>query len=31
MVNGLPEPVPVAKVGYIGMYRDPRTHEPVEC
>ncbi|MBQ4472660.1 MAG: uracil phosphoribosyltransferase, partial [Lachnospiraceae bacterium] len=22
--------IPSAKVGHIGMYRDPRTHEPVE-
>ncbi len=30
MVDGLLSLVPVAKVGHIGMYRDPETHEPVE-
>ena len=30
MVDGLQELVPVAKVGHIGLYRDPRTHKPVE-
>lgn len=30
MVDGLQSLVPVAKVGHIGMYRDPETHEPVE-
>ena len=30
MVDGLLRLVPVAKVGHIGLYRDPRTHEPVE-
>ena len=30
MVAGLQNLVPVAKVGHIGMYRDPATHEPVE-
>ncbi|MDO5044404.1 MAG: uracil phosphoribosyltransferase [Coriobacteriia bacterium] len=30
MVEGLLELVPVARVGHIGMYRDPDTHEPVE-
>ena len=30
MVEGLQRLVPVAKVGHIGMYRDPETHEPVE-
>ena len=30
MVDGLLRLVPVAKVGHIGMYRDPETHEPVE-
>ena len=29
MVDGLLELVPVAKVGHIGLYRDPKTHEPV--
>ncbi|MBQ4055083.1 MAG: uracil phosphoribosyltransferase [Clostridia bacterium] len=30
MVDGLIDLVPVAKVGHIGLYRDPDTHEPVE-
>lgn len=30
MVDGLLSLVPVAKVGHIGMYRDPDTHLPVE-
>lgn len=30
MVDGLLELVPVAKVGHIGLYRDPDTHTPVE-
>ena len=30
MVDGLIDLVPVAKVGHIGLYRDPETHEPVE-
>lgn len=30
MVDGLLTVVPVAKVGHIGMYRDPDTHKPVE-
>lgn len=30
MVDGLQSLVPVAKVGHIGMYRDPDTHKPVE-
>ena len=30
MVDGLVDLVPVAKVGHIGLYRDPDTHEPVE-
>lgn len=30
MVDGLLELVPVAKVGHIGLYRDPETHLPVE-
>ncbi len=30
MVDGLLSLVPVAKVGHIGLYRDPATHEPVE-
>ena len=30
MVDGLQKLVPVAKVGHIGLYRDPKTLEPVE-
>ena len=30
MVDGLLKLVPVARVGHIGLYRDPDTHEPVE-
>ena len=30
MVDGLLSLVPVAKVGHIGLYRDPDTHMPVE-
>ena len=30
MVDGLLQLVPAAKVGHIGMYRDPDTHTPVE-
>lgn len=30
MVDGLLNLVPVAKVGHIGLYRDPKTHLPVE-
>ena len=30
MVEGLLRLVPVAKVGHIGLYRDPQTHNPVE-
>ncbi len=30
MVDGLLSLVPVAKVGHIGLYRDPETHTPVE-
>ncbi len=30
MVEGLQRLVPVAKVGHIGLYRDPETHKPVE-
>ncbi len=30
MVDGLLSLVPVAKVGHIGLYRDPESHEPVE-
>lgn len=30
MVDGILRLVPVAKVGHIGLYRNPQTHEPVE-
>lgn len=30
MVDGLQSLIPVAKVGHIGLYRDPATHAPVE-
>jgi len=30
MTNGILVLVPTAKVGHIGLYRDPKTHEPVE-
>lgn len=30
MVDGMLELIPTAKVGHIGLYRDPVTHEPVE-
>lgn len=30
MVDGITKLVPVAKVGHIGLYRDPVSHEPVE-
>ena len=30
MVDGLLSLIPVAKVGHIGLYRDPDTHNPVE-
>jgi len=30
MVDGMLELIPAAKVGHIGLYRDPDTHEPVE-
>ncbi|MDD2218306.1 MAG: uracil phosphoribosyltransferase [Eubacteriales bacterium] len=30
MVDGILQLVPNAKVGHIGLYRDPETHEPVE-
>ena len=29
-VDGILELVPTAKVGHVGLYRDPETHEPVE-
>lgn len=30
MVDGVTKLVPAAKVGHIGLYRDPETHQPVE-
>ncbi len=30
MVNGLLELMPMAKVGHVGLYRDPKTLKPVE-
>lgn len=30
MVNGITALVPAAKIGHIGLYRDPQTHEPHE-
>ncbi|MBO4323347.1 MAG: uracil phosphoribosyltransferase [Clostridia bacterium] len=30
MVDGILTLVPNAKIGHIGLYRDPRTHKPVE-
>ncbi len=30
MVDGMLALIPTAKVGHIGLYRDPKTHEPVE-
>ena len=30
MVNGITALVPTAKIGHIGLYRDPETHEPHE-
>ena len=30
MVDGILSLIPAAKVGHIGLYRDPETHEPVE-
>lgn len=30
MVDGIVNLIPSAKVGHIGLYRDPETHEPVE-
>ncbi len=30
MVDGMLNLIPAAKVGHIGLYRDPETHEPVE-
>jgi uracil phosphoribosyltransferase len=30
MVDGVQKLIPTARVGHIGVYRDPETHEPVE-
>ena len=30
MVDGMLNMIPSAKVGHIGLYRDPQTYEPVE-
>lgn len=30
MVDGILSLIPAAKVGHIGLYRDPKTHEPIE-
>ncbi|MBR0466096.1 MAG: uracil phosphoribosyltransferase, partial [Clostridia bacterium] len=30
MVDGVLSLIPAAKVGHIGMYRDPKTHKPVD-
>ena len=30
MVDALVDLIPSAKIGHIGLYRDPETHEPVE-
>ena len=30
MVNGIQALVPTAKIGHIGLYRNPESHEPVE-
>ena len=30
MVDGILSLIPSVKVGHIGLYRDPQTHEPVE-
>lgn len=30
MVDGMLKLIPTAKVGHIGLYRDPETHEPVK-
>ena len=30
MVDGVLQMIPAAKVGHIGLYRDPETHDPVE-
>jgi uracil phosphoribosyltransferase len=30
MVDAIMSLIPAAKVGHVGLYRDPQTHEPVE-
>ncbi len=30
MIHGITELIPTARVGFLGMYRDPETHEPVQ-
>lgn len=30
MVDALMSLIPAAKIGHVGLYRDPKTHEPVE-
>lgn len=30
MVSGVLQLIPAAKVGHVGLYRDPQTHQPVE-
>ena len=30
MVEGVLELIPAARIGHIGLYRDPKTHKPVE-
>ena len=30
MVDGVPKLIPAAKVGHIGLYRDPETLKPIE-
>ena len=30
MVDGVLQLIPAAKIGHIGLYRDPETHQPVE-
>lgn len=30
MVDSLMSLIPAAKIGHVGLYRDPKTHEPVE-
>ncbi len=30
MVDGVSKLIPTAKIGHVGLYRDPETHQPVE-